>query len=308
MTTIAIPVAYPDKIETATGDLHQFVAALEGDLSLFNPSQLRARLDVLDGFDARFGDFPSPAFQNHTNTRVQARAKALRTRLEAANTQLYLSIRSEMVRDAQPRMLLQWLHDSRGMNEAFHPTPGPGFDYRDEVVSGILQLREPGQMHLPPKPEMVFYQPTPVRHILHLVRISAFSPGDVFMDLGSGLGHVSLLVSMLTGVRSIGIEVEAAYVASAQECARSLDPGRVHFIHQDARAADLSKGTVFYLYSPFTGSILADVLGRLREESTHRQIRICTLGPCTLTIAKESWLKASAMPDPGKISIFQSCL
>ena len=37
------------------------------------------------------------------------RAKALRTRLEAANAELYQSVRSDIVRGGQPRVLLQWL-------------------------------------------------------------------------------------------------------------------------------------------------------------------------------------------------------
>jgi hypothetical protein len=118
------------------------------------------------------------------------------------------------------------------------------------------------------------------------------------------LGHVSLLISMLAGVQSLGIEVEAAYVASAQECAQRLRQNRVRFLHGDARAADLSVGTVFYLYSPFTGSILRDVLDRLRRESIIRQIRICTLGSCTSTVAKESWLTPAALPDPNQITVF----
>jgi hypothetical protein len=61
----------------------------------------------------------------------------------------------------------------------------------------------------------------------------------------------------------------------------------------------------FYLYSPFTGSILADVLERLRKESTRRPIKICTLGPCTCTVAQESWLRASALPHPVQITVFQ---
>jgi len=116
---------------------------------------------------------------------------------------------------------------------------------------------------------------------------------------------VPLLASMLTGVQGLGIEVEAAYVASAQECAQGLDLSRVRFIHEDARAADLSSGTVFYLYSPFTGSVLADVLERLKKESTRRPIKICTLGPCTCTVAMCSWLKASALPDPDQITVFR---
>jgi hypothetical protein len=146
---------------------------------------------------------------------------------------------------------------------------------------------------------MVFYQPTPVRHILHLIAATALAEDDVFVDLGSGLGHLSLLVSMLTGAQSLGIEVQAAYVASAQECAQSLHLSRVRFIAQDARAADLSSGTVFYLYSPFTGSILTDVLSALRMESTRRSVKICSLGPCTRRVAKETWLKASTLPDRG---------
>jgi hypothetical protein len=153
---------------------------------------------------------------------------------------------------------------------------------------------------------MVPYQPTPVRHILHLISASALSEDDLFVDLGSGLGHVPLLVSILTGIPSLGIEVQPAYVASARECAQSLRLGRIRFFPQDAQAADLSSGTVFYLYSPFTGSILTDVLKTLRTESTRRPIKICSLGPCTSTVANQTWLKTSASPDSQRITVFES--
>jgi hypothetical protein len=110
---------------------------------------------------------------------------------------------------------------------------------------------------------------------------------------------------MLAGVQSLGIEVEAAYVASAQDCAQRLHQYRVRFINGDARTAELSLGTVFYLYSPFIGSILRDVLHRLRTESTTRPITICTLGSCTLTVAKEPWLAPAAQPDPNQMTVFQ---
>jgi len=100
--------------------------------------------------------------------------------------------------------------------------------------------------------------------------------------------------------------VQAAYVASARECAQSLHLSRVQFIPQDAREADRSSGTVFYLYSPFNGSILADVLSTLRMESTRRSINICSLGPCTRKVANETWLKATALPDMERITVFDS--
>jgi len=291
-----------------TQDLKNFLRGLATDSSLFEPKQLRERLDALDTLDRRLGGFTAEEFMSDPDARITNRAKAIRTRLEAENSVLYESIRFAIVRGALPHALLKWIQTSASPDEAASPVPGLGYDYRDEVVSGVLQLREPSEPRVHPLPEMVFYQPTPVRHILTLITASALSKDDVFVDLGSGLGHVALLAFMLTGVRSFGIEVEAAYVASAQACAHSLNLSHVQFIHEDARAADLSKGTVFYLYSPFSGSILADVLDRLEKESTSKPIKICALGPCTGTLAKKSWLKPIAPPDPMQISVFQSRL
>jgi hypothetical protein len=300
MSTIASAVSREDEIE-CDHDLHAFLCGLEADPSLFLPEQLRERLIALDDLDAGFGGFDSEDSTRCTDSLIHQRAKALRIRLEAANAELYQSVRSDIVRGGQPRALLQWLD-----NEPRSLSPGLGFDYRDELLSGVLQLREPSAPSLQRSPEMVFYQPTPVRHILQLIAATALAEDDVFVDLGSGLGHVPLLVSMVTGAQSLGVEVEAAYVASARECAQSLHLSRVRFIPQDARDADLSRGTVFYLYSPFNGSILTDVLSALRMESMRRSIKICSLGPCTRTVANETWLKASTLPDPGRITVFGS--
>ena len=291
-----------------TEDLQSFLRGVGANASLFEPKQLRERLDALETLDARYGGFEAEEFMSDPDARITNDAKAIRTRLEAANSVLYESIRSEIVRGALPHTLLQWIRTPASPDETASTVPGLGYDYRDEVVSGVLQLREPSEPRLHPLPEMVFYQPTPVRHILNLITASALSEDDVFVDLGSGLGHVALLAFMLTGVRSFGIEVEAAYVATAQACAHSLQLSHVRFIHEDARAADLSNGTVFYLYSPFSGSILADVLDRLEKESTSKPIKICALGPCTGTLAKESWLRPISLPDPMQISVFQSRL
>jgi hypothetical protein len=287
-------------------DLSALLCGLEADSFLFLPGKLRERLIALDDLDAAFGGFDFEDSMRCANSRILQRAKALRTRLEAANAELYRSVRADIVRGGQPRELLHWLGDSACQNESKGPLPGLGFDYRDELVSEVLQLCEPSEPNFQPSPEMVFYQPTPVRHILHLIAATGLAEDDVFVDLGSGLGHVPLLVSMVTGAQSLGIEVQAAYVASARECAQRLHLSRVRFIPQDAREADLSSGTVFYLYSPFNGSILTDVLSALRMESTRRSIKICSLGPCTRTVANETWLKASALRDAGRITVFDS--
>jgi hypothetical protein len=308
MSTATAYVQREDEIECCS-DLHALLRALEADPSLLLPARLRERLIALDGVDAAFGGFDSEDSAGCIDLRLHRRAKALRMRLEAANLELYQRVRSDIVRGGRPRGLLQWLGDSAGDDEPGSPLPGLGFDYRDELVSGVLELLEPDELGEPDwqlSPEMVFYQPTPVRHILDLIAAAAVAEEDVFVDLGSGLGHVPLLVSMLTGAQSVGVEVQPAYVASALRCAQSLRLSRVQFIAQDARDADLSRGTIFYLYSPFKGSILADVLCALRRESMHRPIKICSLGPCTQRVSKERWLKAGTLYDAGRICVFDS--
>jgi hypothetical protein len=302
VSTITSSVSLEDEIECHTG----LLSVLEADSSLFLPGQLRERLIALDDLDAGFGGFDSEDSTRCTYSHLHQRAQALRIRLEAANSELYQSVRSDIVGGGQPRALLQWLEDSATDNEPGSPLPGLRFDYRDELVSGVLQLPEPSAPNLQPSLEMVPYQPTPVRHVLHLIAAASVAEDDIFVDLGSGLGHVPLLVSMVTGAQSLGVEVEAAYVASAQKCAQSLGLSRLQFIAQDARDADLSRGTTFYLYSPFKGSILTDVLSALRRESMNRPIKICSLGPCTHRLSHETWLKASALSDAGRITVFDS--
>jgi hypothetical protein len=305
MSTAVSNVSHGDEIK-CQHKLQDFLSGLEDDPYLFQAEQLQERLVALDRLDAEFGGFDPEAFANRTSSRIHDCAKALRTRLEAANAELFLSIRSEIVRGGRPGTLLQWIQNSVSRNGPGTLLQGLGFDWRDELVSGILRFSEPSEPDLYRLPEMVPYQPTPVRHILHLIAAGLLSEDDVFVDLGSGLGHVPLLVSMLAGVRSVGIEVQAAYVASAQECAQSLRLSRVRFVAEDARAADLSAGTVFYLYSPFTGSILMDVLSMLRRESARRFIKIFSLGPCTSTVANETWLRTSSLPNTGRIAVFNS--
>jgi Histone methylation protein DOT1 len=274
-----------------TKALQELITQLEADPFLFAPEQVRRRIDALDELDAHLeGNGPDE------------RVRALRARMEAANSELYESVRREIRRGGRAEALVRLLRD------AGDPAPGLSYDYMDELLSGVLQVREPERVDVPPGHEMVFYQPTPVRHILQMVRVSGLGEDDVLIDLGSGLGHVALLATMLTGCVSYGIEVEGAYVVCAQECAESLGPGlgRVQFVHEDARIGDLSAGTVFHLYTPFTGTLLANVLERLRNESANRPIRICTLGPCASVVAEAPWLVSSGQPDVGQISLFQS--
>jgi len=285
-------------------DLRNLVDQLEAESARLTPSQLRERIEILDRLDALFGDRNAPVFQiEPEHAAALPRAEALRAQLEALNVDLYRSIRTEIQCGTEPELLLQLAQESVASQT---PAGGLSFDYLDELLSGVLALEEPDPPPAHPPDGMVFYQPTPARHIFRLLNLTVLTQADVLVDLGSGLGHVPLLAAICTGARCVGIEREEAYVSLARRCAQQLNLDRASFLQQDARQADLSRGTAFYLYTPFTGAILFDVLSKLQHESKSHPIRICTFGPCTEAIAKEPWLESDGQPDPDHITIFST--
>jgi len=181
-----------------------------------------------------------------------------------------------------------------------------GYDYLDDLLSGILQFQPLAPALVQPDPEMVAYQPTPARHIFDFLRRIALTEHDSFIDLGSGLGHVTLLASICSRATCTGIELEPSYIECARTSARSLNLHNSRFIQADARAADFSRATVFYLYTPFSGAILRAVLDALRHQALIRPIRLCTFGPCTPRIAQEPWLTSAGPVETDRLAIFRT--
>jgi len=290
--------------EPVTSDLDNLIAQWEADASLFDPDQLLKRIEALDALDVVLPDRDAvTAFAKTDHTHIVAHANLLRAKLEAANAAIYNSIRRQIQQHEPASHLLHWIERCSGNINT--PHPGLAYDVLDELISGILQAREPETAPLRLPPDMVFYQPTPARHILQFIRLSALTESDRLVDLGSGLGHVPILASILTGAQCIGIEAQQTYVTSARDCAAALHLHRVKFIHQNASDANLTAGTVFYLYTPFTGDTLKTVLRNLHNISKEQVITVCTLGPCTPTVAAESWIAPLTIPDSNQITLFR---
>jgi hypothetical protein len=165
-----------------------------------------------------------------------------------------------------------------------------GYDPLDMFLNGLLNPQKLPDETKEREPEMVFYQKTPARVILELLKKATFKPSDVFFDLGSGLGQVVILVNLLSSVISKGVEFDPAFCDYAKTCAADLNLNEVDFINTDARYADYSTGTVFFMYTPFEGKMLIDTLQKLRAEAKKRKIRVFTYGPCTPEVAKQGWL------------------
>jgi len=287
-------------------EMQRLLHDLRNGKGLLLPEQLAKRLNALDELDAVIGDLDPGALEALPEPELIAHAMALRLQFEAANEMVYQTTRSEIAALGNSPAMSRWLMELASDGNAERPRPGLSFDLLDEFVSGVLQFRRPGGTTLLPSPEMTAYQPTPVRHILDLVAACNFSSDDVLVDLGSGLGHVPLLVSILTGIRTLGIEVQPSYVASAEGTARDLNNMSVRFTAEDARMTDLSSGTVFYMFTPFWGSILTDVLFQLRKQSKQRSIRIGSLGPCTRVLQGQTWLRATEGTVTERIAVFKS--
>jgi SAM-dependent methyltransferase len=148
---------------------------------------------------------------------------------------------------------------------------------RDAALEDRLGFSAADASAAAPGEHMIGYHASGVASVVRALREVPVSPDDVFVDLGSGLGKVVILAAMLTGATARGIELQAALVERARSCATRLGIG-ARFAAEDARDARLDDGTVFFLYVPFTGPVLAAVLERLGAVAARRAIVVCALG------------------------------
>lgn len=236
-------------------------------------------------------------------------AKQLQEQLTAVNMRLF-----QQVRTAVQSGVLTGAAFRHYLNQFTDYTPNHGdhvymsYDGLDVLLDGLFQLKTAPAATLATTVEMVHCEETPARVLLDLVDHTPLTSADVFYDLGSGLGQVVLLVHLLTGVRAKGVEIEPAFCTFAQQQAQSLGLTEVAFINSDARTADYSDGTLFFMFTPFRGQLLQSVLDRLQQEAQQRPIRLCTFGSCSPRVADQPWLRP-VTPDARheyKLVIFES--
>ncbi len=184
------------------------------------------------------------------------------------------------------------------------------FDGLDALIAGLFLSEPRPEESRARASEMIHLEPTPARAVLELADRAPMDQTSVFYDLGSGLGQVSILVHLLTGVRTRGVEYQPAFCQYAQRSAERFALSGVEFINADARDLAYEDGTIFYLFTPFTGSILTDVLERLRWQAKRRRIAVCSFGPSTVRVAQQEWLESIDVVDDiehvFKLAIFES--
>jgi len=274
--------------------LATFVELIEAEAAWRDPAAFRWRAEAADRLEL--------LMLGARDAAVVARAVALVDAMQAVDASGFDTMRDAIRRGEGRQAFAPWL-------DVGFPS-GQHYDVFDHVLAGVLALEEPDAPHAALPFGMVFYQPSPARHIVDGATRARIGPDDVVLDLGAGLGHVPMLVNVLTGARTMGIEREAAYVESARAAAARLGLRDVSMAVGDARDADLSHANVFYLFTPFTGPILRDVVANIEREARRRDIRVVTLGPCTRTFARMPWLR-SGDADPSaddRIVVFHARL
>jgi SAM-dependent methyltransferase len=120
------------------------------------------------------------------------------------------------------------------------------------------------------------YLPCGVDQILAMVLALPLGPEDELVDLGAGIGRVVLLAHLLTGARCVGVEIQAPLVARATALCSDLGIRDVSFVLADAADAEI-EGSIFFMYAPFNGDLLARVLARLEAVAKRRTIVVCTV-------------------------------
>ncbi len=144
------------------------------------------------------------------------------------------------------------------------------------------------------------YAPTPYRELFRLFCLFDLGPGDVFTDLGSGMGRAVFAASWMGAGRSVGIELVEHLSAKADEnLARTkLKDRTVQFRCANALHVNLADATVLFMFHPFGEATMAQMLAQLheaRKKGDAPPLRIIYRNPvCNHVLEQAGWLRCLA--------------
>lgn len=284
------------------------LSIFEGDETLERETSLGRRLNVIDLAAFIVGHALTSQRRAEADPAIERLAN-FRKKLEAINTGLFDRLRAQ-IRDGcdAPGLRIEFdQYTDYGAHQSGQSHVGP--DALDALLDGILILDRYPRLTAPPTSNIIPYDPTPARAILDVVDNADLKADDVFYDLGAGLGRVVIMTHLVSGVKAKGIEISPLHYQRACDYAGRLKLSGVEFINADVRDIEYTDGTVFFMYTPFTGEIFETMLDKLRQEADARSIRICTYGPCTAWVAEQPWLESRGnivTSDPFRVATFHS--
>lgn len=294
-------------------EIQTIIEDITNNSSLFEEKNFLRRIDIIDFLDFQLlGELEKlqkekPRMQKYAD--LKYKTKNLIAALEKINDNLFQmlpeKIKKEKITGSEFKNLINKYLDFKLYHAEYKEV---GYDNLDVFIDRLLPQRDMPEQTKALEQGMVYYQKTPARIVFELIEKLNFTKKDVFFDLGSGLGQVTILVNLLCGIKTKGVEIEPSFCEYAKQSVAEFKLPDVDFINADARKADYSEGTIFFMFTPFTDKVLEDVLLLLKKESQHRKIKIITYGPCTKHVASQSWLEFVTQQniDNYKPSIFKN--
>jgi protein-L-isoaspartate O-methyltransferase len=121
---------------------------------------------------------------------------------------------------------------------------------RDHLLEELLDIAYPplDEWQLPN--DAVPYSPSGVAEVLFALESAPLGPHSTFVDLGSGLGKVVLLVALLSGAQAHGVELDPRLVAESRRAAAGLALPNAQFSEGDIRVAALPPADAYYMFTP----------------------------------------------------------
>jgi len=148
------------------------------------------------------------------------------------------------------------------------------------------------------------YYPSSVEVILRAIDSARVTARDRFVDIGCGVGRVALLTHLLTGARTLGLEIQPALVDRARAIAHAFQASSCEFIEGDAAELldEIGMGTVFFLYCPFSDARLERVIERIGEIAAQHPLRLCCVH---LPVIRRPWL-ALVSPENAELLVYEA--
>ena len=258
--------------------------------ALFDPHNFRGRKEALAFLKLieRLPSVNSAAYRHFEES-----AKDFQQRLHIFDEALFRDFFARwQVQTPTPEYLFSWLLPYSDYVPGEWGRPHHGYEHLDILLEGAFLPEPHPEPSLTPQYGMVRYQPTPASVILELVERINQQETDVFYDLGSGLGKVTLLVHLLTTVKSVGVEYQPTFCTYADEqIARLGLREKVEYLNCDARDVDYAAGNIFFLFNPFGGTIFDTVLENIQAVASQKAIIICSYGSASQPLSELPWLE-----------------
>lgn len=292
-------------------DIFSIIENIRNNARLYQEKSFILRAQAIDDLEFKIIDRIDTLMESRNElkrmTRLKEFAQKVKDDLEEVDLNMFQQLRIKIAQGEYRGVQLLKLMDEYfhfNLKEIIHQD-ATGYDHLDTFLNGLLTYEPiPSETKLR-EPEMVYYQKTPARIMLELIERAELKPQDIFFDLGSGLGQVAMLVNLISGAHAKGVEFEPAFCWYARARVTDLLLKNVEIITGDARYADYSGGTVFFMYTPFNGRILLDTLQNLMGEAKKRKIRILTYGLCSYTVAQQNWLARVSQRNAGPSGLME---